>query len=178
MTERLPFGILAEFETPEQLIAAARNAVAAGYRRMDTYTPMPVHGLAEILGVKRAAVARIVLTGGILGCIGGYALQYYMTVMSYAHNVGGRPVHSWPAYIPVTFETTVLCASLAAVLGMLALNGLPMPYHPVFNVPAFNRASQDRFFLCIQSDDPEFDLEKTRVFLENQNALGVSSVPR
>jgi hypothetical protein len=178
MTDLSPYGIMAEFETPEQLMAAARNAVAAGYRKMDTFTPMPVHGLPEILGVRRAAVARIVLAGGIFGCIGGYALQYYMTVVSYAHNVGGRPVHSWPAYIPVTFETTVLCAALAAVFGMLALNKLPMPYHSVFNVPAFSRASQDRFFLCIQSDDPEFDPDKTKVFLESQEALEVSSVPR
>jgi hypothetical protein len=177
MTEHLSYGIMAQFETPEQLIAAARKAVAAGYRRIETYTPMPVHGLAEIIGVNRSAVARLVLAGGLFGCMGGYALQYYMTVMSYAHNVGGRPVHSWPAYIPVTFETTVLCASLAAVFGMLALNHLPMPYHPVFNVPAFSRATQDRFFICIRSDDPEFDSEKTRVFLENQSPLEVSSVP-
>lgn len=177
MTETATFGIMAEFETPEQLIAAARNAIGAGYQKMDTYTPMPVHGLAEILGVKRGAVARLVLAGGIFGCIGGYGLQYYMTVVSYAHNVGGRPVHSWPAYIPVTFETTVLCAALAAVFGMLALNKLPMPYHSLFNVPSFSRASQDRFFLCIQSDDPEFDPDKTRVFLESQAPLEVSSVP-
>jgi hypothetical protein len=178
MTDHSPYGIMAQFETPEQLISAAQNAVAAGYRRIETYTPMPVHGLAEIVGVNRSAVARLVLAGGLFGCIGGYALQYYMTVVSYAHNVGGRPVHSWPAYIPVTFETTVLCAALAAVFGMLALNHLPMPYHPVSNVSAFSRATQDRFFICIQSDDPEFDSEKTRIFLENQSPVEVSSVPR
>jgi len=178
MSDMALYGLMAEFETPEQLIAAARNTVAAGYRKIDTYTPMPVHGLPEIIGASRTAVTRIVLAGGIAGCIGGYALQYYMTVVSYAHNVGGRPVHSWPAYIPVTFETTVLFAALSAVIGMIALNGLPMPYHPVFNVPAFNRASQDRFFLCIQSDDAQFDAVKTREFLEAQNSLEVSSVSR
>jgi hypothetical protein len=178
MTEQPPYAIMAQFETPEDLMDAARNAVAAGYRSIETYTPMPVHGLAEVIGVKRSGVAAIVLAGGLAGCIGGYALQYYMTVVSYAHNVGGRPVHSWPAYIPVTFETTVLCAALAGVFGMLALNKLPMPYHPVFNVPAFSRATQDRFFLCIQSDDPKFQLEETRAFLEKQRPLEVHSVPR
>lgn len=178
MSDAAVYGLMAEFETPEQLIAAARSAVDAGYRKIDTYTPMPVHRLAEIIGARRTAVTRIVLAGGIAGCIGGYALQYYMTVVSYAHNVGGRPVHSWPAYIPVTFETTVLCAALSAVIGMLVLNGLPMPYHPVFNVPAFSRASQDRFFLCIQSDDEQFDAIKTRDFLQAQHTLEVSSVPR
>jgi hypothetical protein len=117
-----------------------------------------------------------VLAGGILGGLGGYGLQYYMTVMSYAHNVGGRPVHSWPAYIPVTFETTVLCAALSAVFGMLALNKLPMPYHPAFNVPEFKRASQDRFFLCIESVDPQFDPATTRAFLEQQGGLEVTDV--
>jgi hypothetical protein len=178
MTEPLPFAIMAQFDSPEGLLEAARNTVAAGYRNIETYTPMPVAGLAEIIGVRRDSVAAIVLAGGVIGGIGGYALQYYMTVMSYAHNVGGRPVHSWPAYIPVTFETTVLCAALAGVFGMLALNKLPMPYHPVFNVPVFSRATQDRFFLCIQSDDPKFDVEETRVFLQEQRALGVYSVPR
>jgi hypothetical protein len=176
MTEPVIYGVMAEFETAEQLVDAARNAVAAGYKRIETYTPMPVHGLADILGVKRAAVARIVLAGGIFGCIGGYALQYYMTVMSYAHNVGGRPVHSWPAYIPVTFETTVLCAALSAVFGMIALNKLPMPYHPAFNVPGFVRASQDRFFLCIEAADPQFDLATARAFLQRQDSVEVSDV--
>ena len=176
MTDPVIYGVMAEFETAEQLLEAARNSVAAGYKRIETYTPMPVHGLAEVIGVKRTAVARIVLAGGILGGIGGYALQYYMTVISYAHNVGGRPVHSWPAYIPVTFETTVLCAALSAVFGMLALNKLPMPYHPAFNVPEFKRASQDRFFLCIESVDPRFDPATTRAFLEQQGGLEVTDV--
>jgi len=176
MTDLEIYGIMVEFETAEELIHAARAAMAAGYTRVETYTPMPVHGLAEIIGVHRTPVARIVFTGGLLGCIGGYALQYYMTVISYAHNVGGRPVHSWPAYIPVTFETTVLCAALSAVFGMLALNRLPMPYHPAFNVPAFKRATQDRFFLCIRAKDPQFDISGTRSFLQKQGGLEVANV--
>jgi ActD protein len=176
MTDQAIYGMMVEFETAEQLLDAAHSAMAAGYKRVETYTPMPVHGLAEIIGVQRTPVARIVLTGGLLGCIGGYALQYYMTVISYAHNVGGRPVHSWPAYIPVTFETTVLCAALSAVFGMLALNRLPMPYHPAFNVPGFKRATQDRFFLCIRSIDPQFDVMETRAFLKKQGGLEVTNV--
>jgi hypothetical protein len=176
VTDTVIYGLMAEFETAEELLDAARNTVEAGYKRIETYTPMPVHGLAEIIGVNRTAVAPIVLAGGIFGCIGGYGLQYYMTVISYAHNVGGRPVHSWPAYIPVTFETTVLCAALSAVFGMLALNKLPMPYHPAFNVPGFLRASQDRFFLCIEARDPHFDLAATRAFLQRQGSIEVSDV--
>jgi hypothetical protein len=176
MISHATYGIMVEFETAEELLDAARNAVAEGYKQIETYTPMPVHGLAEVIGVHRTPVARIVLTGGLLGCAAGYALQYYMTVISYAHNVGGRPVHSWPAYIPVTFEMTVLCAALSAVFGMLALNGLPMPYHPVFNVAGFSRATQDRFFLCIRSVDPQFDPIATRAFLQRQGGLEVTDV--
>ena len=141
MTDLLTYGIMAEFETAEQLLEAAAQhqllPVTSASRRI---RPCRCMDSPRVIGVKRTAVARIVLAGGILGCIGGYGLQYYMTVISYAHNVGGRPVHSWPAYIPVTFETTVLCAALSAVFGMLALNKLPMPYHPAFNVPDFKRA--------------------------------------
>jgi hypothetical protein len=161
-----PYGFMAEFKEPEELVSAAQQAYDAGYRHMDAYSPMPVHGLAEALGFYRTWMPPIVLTGGVLGCIGGFSLCIYMAVISYPHNVGGRPLNSWPAWIPITFETTVLLAALSAVLGMIALNGLPRPYHPVFNVAEFARATQDRFFLCIQSEDPLFDPVATWRFLE------------
>jgi len=172
------YGLMAEFDDPEQLVEAARKAYDAGYRKMDGYSPIPVHGLFEAMGRKHTWMPQIVLTGGLLGCIGGYSLCYYMTVIAYAHNVGGRPVHSWPAYIPITFEWTVLLAALSAVFGMIAINGLPRPYHPVFNAPRFLRASNDGFFLCIEADDPQFDLEKTRAFLQSVSAKEVAEVEK
>src|SRR5438270_10121403 len=143
------FGVMAEFDSPESLIDATKSAHAAGFRQMDAYAPFPVEGLFPAMGRRHTWMPQIVLAGGLFGCIGGYLLCYYMTVVAYAHNVGGRPVHSWPAYIPIMFECTVLCAALSAVIGMLAVNGLPMPYYPTFNAPQFLRASQDSFFLCI-----------------------------
>ena len=152
-----PYGIMAEFETAEELSPAARACGRSGISRIETYTPMPVHGLAEIIGVNGRGCANRI-GGRIFWLYRWLSLQYYMTVISYAHNVGGRPVHSWPAYIPVTFETTVFCAALSAVFGMLALNHLPMPYHPAFNVPAFNRATPGPVFLVHSSQrTPEFD---------------------
>ena len=167
------YGLMAEFDNPEDLLEAARRAHAGGYRQMDAYSPFPVEGLAEAIGFHRTRLPLIVLLGGIAGGVGGYLLQYYTAVIDYPLNVGGRPLHSWPSFIPVTFETTVLIAALAAVLGMLALNGLPRPYHPVFNVPSFEMASRNLFFLCIESTDALFDWERTRQFLE---ALGPRQV--
>ena len=167
------YGLMAEFDNPEDLLEAARRTHAAGYRQMDAYSPFPVEGVAEAIGFHRTRLPLIVLLGGIAGGVGGYLLQYYTTVIDYPLNVGGRPLHSWPAFIPVTFETTVLIAALAAVLGMLALNGLPRPYHPVFNVPSFEMASRNLFFLCIEATDALFDVERTRQFLE---ALGPRQV--
>jgi hypothetical protein len=170
------YGLLAEFNNPDDLVTATRRARAAGYRKMDAYTPFPVEELTEALELGRTWVPTIVLIGGIVGAALGYSLQYYIAVIDYPVNIGGRPLHSWPAFIPVTFETTVLVAGLFAVLGMLALNGLPMPYHPVFNVPAFSLASHDRFFLCIEAGDPKFNLEETRRLIEGMNPRGVYEV--
>jgi hypothetical protein len=158
------------------LRSATQQAYADGYRRMDAYTPFPVEGLAEALGLHRTRLPLVVLLGGLVGCIGGFALQYYAAVIDYPINVGGRPLNSWPAFVPVTFETTILCAALAAVLGMLALNGLPMPYHPVFNVPRFELATRDHFFLCIEATDPRFDRQGTRQFLERLGSREVTEV--
>jgi ActD protein len=177
MTRRPPiYGLLAEFSEPNELIAAARQARAAGYTRMDAYTPFPIEAVAEALGIHHNRLPLIVLLGGIVGCVSGLGLEYWTSVIDYPINVGGRPLFSLPSFIPITFETTVLVAALSAVLGMLALNGLPMPYHPVFNVPRFALATRDRFFLCIEAADPRFDREDTRRFLERLVPREVSEV--
>jgi hypothetical protein len=170
------YGLMAEFEEPARLVAATHRAYREGYRQMDAYSPFPIEELHEALGAHHTRLPLIVLIGGLLGCIGGYLLQYWVSAVAYPINVGGKALHSWPAFIPVTFECTILAASLAAVLGMLALNRLPMPYHPVFNVPRFALASRNRFFLCIEAQDPRFDLEGTRRFLETLGPQEVSTV--
>jgi Protein of unknown function (DUF3341) len=171
------YGVMAEFGNPTDLVMAARRVREEGYVRTDAYSPYPVEGLSEELGFRQTRVPLLVLIGGILGALGGYFMQYYLAVHEYPFNVGGRPAHSWPAFIPVTFEMTILTAALFAVLGMLALNGLPMPYHPVFNVPRFALASRDRFFLCIEATDPRFDLQGTGDFLRSLGATEVTQVP-
>jgi len=170
------YGLLAEFDDPNTLVIATRLAREAGYRRMDAYSPFPIEELHEALGAHHTRLPLLVLIGGICGCLGGYGLQYWVSAVAYPVNVGGRPFHSWPAFIPVTFECTILLAALSAVLGMLALNGLPQPYHPVFNVPRFALASRNRFFLCIEARDPKFNLEQTRRFLETLKPREVSTV--
>ncbi len=172
------YGLLAEFETSKALVEAARSARVAGYRRMDGYSPLPVEGLAEAIDFHDHRLPVIVLIGGIVGALGGYFLQYWCSAVSYPINVGGRPLNSWPAFIPITFEMTVLVAALSAVLGMLALNGLPMPYHPLFNAPRFALATRDRFFLCIESRDPKFDRERTKQFLTSLHPREVTEVER
>jgi hypothetical protein len=172
------YGVMGEFDSPETLIEASRRAYAAGFRRMDAYSPFPVDGLAEALGFHRSHVPLIVLIGGILGCLGGFLLQYWAAVIDYPINVGGRPLNSWPSFVPVTFELTILLAALSAVFGVLALNGLPMPYHPVFNVERFELASRNRFFLCIEATDAQFDLENVRRFFASAGSLGVYEVER
>jgi hypothetical protein len=170
------YGLIAEFDNPEALVGAAHRAFAEGFRKMDAYSPFPVEGLAEALGFHRTRVPLIVLSGGILGCLGGFFLQYWLAVIDYPINVGGRPLNSWPSFIPVTFELTILIAALSAFFGVLALNGLPMPYHPVFNVERFELASRNRFFLLIEAADPRFDSAGTRRFLENIGSHGVYEV--
>jgi hypothetical protein len=160
-------GLLAEFENPGDLLHAARRAYAAGYRKMDAYSPFPVHGLAAAIGFRRNWVATVVLAGGLTGLVAGVSLCIYMAMVAYPLNIGGRPDYSWPAFIPIAFETTVLLAALSAVAGMIALNGLPKPYNPLFNAPNFDAVSRDRFFLCIEAADPLYDSEKTREFLES-----------
>jgi len=175
--ERPPiYGLLAEFHTPEELIAAARRTQHEGYRKVDAYTPYPVEGLSEAIGFHRTRLPLVVLIGGIVGCIGGFTLQYWSSAIYYPLNIAGRPLNSWPSFIPITFECTVLVAALSAVLGMLAMNGLPMPYHPVFNVEQFAMASRDRFFLAIEATDPRFDRAGTKKFLEGLTQHGVYEV--
>jgi hypothetical protein len=173
--ERL-HGLLGEFETPGDLIEAARRAREAGYRSLDAYTPYPIHELAEALQLPRTKLPVIVFVGGALGCATALAMQWFSSAVHYPINVGGRPLASWPSFIPITFELTVLFAAIAAVLGMLGLNGLPMPYHPVFNVPRFALASRDRFFLAVESRDPLFELPKTADFLKGLGAREVTEV--
>jgi hypothetical protein len=173
------YGVMAQFEDPEQLLEAAQRTYAAGYRQMDAYSPMPIDGLAEAVGFRRNWVSLVVLIGGLTGCVGGFYLLYWIAKIAYPHNIAGRPFNSWPMWIPITFECTVLLASLSAVVGMLAMNKLPMPYHPVFNVPSFaQRASVDRFFLCIEASDPKFDLVQTKAFLKELNPEEVAEVEK
>jgi len=175
MSERL-HGLIAEFNTPDELLAAAKATHAEGYRHVDAYSPYPIEEVCEAIGLHGSKLPLIVLIGGITGAIFGYGLQYWTTVIDYPLNLGGKPFHSWPMFVPVTFECTILFAALSAVIGMIALNGLPQPYHPIFNAPNFERASSDGFFLCIEATDPNFDLDKTRGFLSRLQPQQVSEV--
>ncbi len=170
------YGLMAEFETPTALVAAARAAREKGYRKLDAYSPFPIEELTDALHLHHNKLPLIVLLGGIVGGLAGYLLQYYVTVVYFPINIAGRPLHSWPSYIVIAFETTILFAAISAVLGMLALCGLPMPYHPTFNVPRFALASRNRFFLCIESRDPLFDRASTIEFLETLEPREVSEV--
>lgn len=170
------YGVMAEFDDPEALVQAAQRTYVEGYRKLDAFSPFPVHGLAHAIGVRRTGVPLIVLIGGLVGASGGFLLQYWTAAVAYPINIGGRPYNSWPAFVPVTFEMLVLIAALSAVFGMLALNGLPMPYHPVFNVPSFQLATRDRFFLLVMATDPKFDRVETRRFLQTLGARDVAEV--
>lgn len=171
------YGLMAEFDDVNSAITAAQSAYGAGYRKMDAYAPFPVEELSEAIGFHKNGVALVCLVGGLLGCTGAYFLQWWINTISYPINIGGRPFHSWPSFIIVTFEMTILFSGLSAVFGMLALNGLPMPYHPNFNVPQFDRASKDRFFIVIFSSDSKYDAVRTRQFLEGLSPISVAEVP-
>src|ERR1700693_1110230 len=170
------YGVMAEFDSTTGLVTAAHEARARGYRKLDAYTPFPIEALTEALHLPKSKLPLIVLIGGILGGLSGYLMQYYVTVIYFPINIAGRPLHSWPMYIVITFELTILFAALSAVLGLLGLCGLPMPYHPVFNVPRFALASRNRFFLCIEATDPLYDHDRTSDFLETLDPIEVSEV--
>ncbi|MEX2299962.1 MAG: DUF3341 domain-containing protein [Bryobacterales bacterium] len=170
------YGLMTMFDNPDDLVSAAQKTYDAGYRKMDAYSPFPIHGLAEAVGYRKRILPWIVLAGGIFGCVAGFLLQYWVSVEAMPVNVGGRPLNSWPAFIPVTFECTILGAALSAVLGMLALNGLPRPHHPVFNQPRFVMATRNRFFLCIEAADKLYDRDKTGKYLEELSPYGVLEV--
>ena len=170
------YGLLAQFDTPETLVAAVRSTREAGYKKMDAYTPFPVEEVSEALNFHERKLPVIVFVGGLVGCAVGFGMQYYAAVVSYPVNIGGRPLNSWPSFVPVAFELTILIAALCAVFGMLLMNGLPMPYHPLFNNPKFSLASSHGFFLCVEAADPQFDREETARFLQTLNPTGVSEV--
>lgn len=170
------YGVVAEFDSPEELFSAGKKARAAGYKELEAYTPFPLHGLSDVLGFKDEKVPWIVFGGGLMGASCGFLLQYYTSVIDYPMNVGGKPLNSLPMFFPVTYECTILFAAFGAVLGMFALNRLPEPYHAAFNTPNFERASQDKFFLAIEAKDPQFDEVETKSFMETMNANNVSLV--
>jgi hypothetical protein len=171
------YGVIAEFHDPQTLLDATNAVREHGYTSIDAFSPFPIHGLAEAVGFHKSRLSALVLAMGILGGIGGFVMCWYANVVSYPLNIGGKPYNSWPAWIPITFECTILVAAFGAVLGMLALNGLPMPYHPVFNVSRFDSASRDKFFLVIQARDPRFNLDEARALLKTLGPREVTDVP-
>lgn len=173
-----PWGLLAEFDDGDKLAAAVRKAKAEGYNKLDGYSPIPVGEVADALGYHKSEMGSVMFIGGLIGACAGYFMQCYLMAYDYPLNIGGRPYVSWPMFIPVTFEMMILTASLSGVFGLIALCGLPQPYHPLFNVPQFDRASSDRFFMSIEASDPKFDLHATKDFLTTLSPLSVAEVPQ
>jgi hypothetical protein len=171
------YGVIGEFSDAQSLLDAANAARKAGYTDTDAFSPFPIHGLAEAVGFHKSRLSIVVLIMGILGGLGGFFMCWYANVVAYPLNIGGKPYNSWPAWIPITFECAILLAAFGAVFGMLALNGLPMPYHPVFNVRRFDQASRDKFFLVIQARDPKFKLDEVRDFFDTLNPREIVDVP-
>ena len=171
------YGVIAEFTNPQDLLDAANKARDEGFTEMDAFSPFPIHGMSEAVGFSKTRLSTIVLTMGLLGGLGGFFMCWYANVIAYPLNIGGKPLNSWPAWIPIAFECAILLAALGAVFGMLALNGLPMPYHPVFNVRRFDQASRDKFFLVIQARDPKFNLDEVRNFLDTLHPREIVDVP-
>ena len=169
-------GVMAEYESGQALVDAARTTMAQGFTRVEAYTPVPIEELNDIIHRKRTILPKLVLTGGLTGMATGFALQYWASVIEYPMNVGGRPMASWTAFIVPSYELTILFASLTAAIGMALLSGLPRPYHPVFNVERFSMASSDKFFLVIESTDPKFDQRAASEFLRTTGAKGVYDV--
>jgi hypothetical protein len=171
------YGLIAEFDTATDLVEASKAAYAAGYRKMDAYSPFPIEEASEAIGFHKSRVPLVVLLGGLLGGLSGFALQYWINVIAYPLNIGGKPYDSWPAFIVPTFEMTILFAGLSGVFGMFALNGLPMPYHPLFHVEQFSRVTRDKFFLCVEAVDPKFDVVDTQRFMESLKPVSIEEVP-
>ena len=172
------FGLAAEFDSPEATLEATRTIASLGFSRVEAYTPFPIEGLAESLGMKRTYMARIMLVAATVGGLSGFGMQWFANVVQYRWNAGGRPPNSWPMFIPITFECAILFAAVTGVVAMFLLNRLPQPYHPMFHLERFARASRDRFFICIESTDPRFDIVRTRKVLESLEPLAVVEVPR
>lgn len=170
------YGLIAEFDDSDTLLHAAEAAYKAGYRTMDAYSPLPIHGLSEAIGFKKTYVSTFTLIGGLVGAATGFGMQYIASAIHYPFDIGGKPFNSWPSFMPITFELTILFGAFAALGSMLILNGLPQPHHPVFNAKRFERASSDGFFLCIESEDLQYDAEGTKQFLQEQNPVEVSEV--
>jgi hypothetical protein len=173
---RGPYGLIAEFDTPDAILAAAKAVRAAGYKRFEAYTPFPVHGLADAVAPEDHRLKWLIFLGGAAGAAIGYGLQYWVSVIAYPHNVGGKPKHAWPAFFPVTFECMVLLASFAALLGMLGFNKLPRYHNPLFKHSTIHRVTDDRFFLSIEATDPKFDQHKTVDFLKSIGGAHVELV--
>jgi hypothetical protein len=170
------YGLMAEFSGAADLLEAVHHTREVGYRKIDAFSPFAIAGMSEALNLQSISVSYFVLGGGLFGLLLGYGMQFFSAVINYPVNIGGRPLNSIPAFIPVTFEMAILVGAISGLIGMLVMNGLPMPYHPVFNVPEFKEMTRDRFFLCIEVTDPKFDLQETRRFLQSLNSLKVSDV--